>query len=92
MVSGLKIAQQAKERLTELTGLKPDTVSGFTKDEEGWHVTVEMIEMKRIPEAMDVLASYKVLLNEAGDVIGYQRIRRYRRGDIMEEGQEGSHG
>jgi hypothetical protein len=78
------IAQRAKEQLTQLTGLKPDTVSALARDEEGWHVTVELIEMERIPEASDVLASYEALLGDEGNLIGYQRTRRYYRGEVME--------
>jgi hypothetical protein len=85
MMTGPEIAQRAKEQLAQLTGLKPDTVSALTKDEKGWHVAVEMIELKRIPEAGDVLATYQVLLDDTGNMIGYQRTKRYQRGQVMEQ-------
>lgn len=82
---GLQIAQCAKDQLAQLTGLKPDTVSAFIKDERGWHVTVEMIELKRIPESTDVLATYETLLDDEGNLLSYQRTRRYLREQIMEK-------
>jgi hypothetical protein len=83
-MTGPKIAQQAKEQLVQLTGLQPYTVSALNKDEEGWHVTVELIELKRIPEATDVLASYETLLDDEGNLLRYQRTKRYLRQEIME--------
>ena len=85
MTTGTEIAQRAKEQLAQLTGLKPDTVSGLSKDEEGWHVTVDLIELKRIPDATDVLAAYEALLDDEGNLIRYQRTRRYYRGQVTEE-------
>lgn len=85
MTTAPKIAQRAKEQLAQLTGLKPDTVSALSKDEQGWHVTVELVEMTRIPTATDVLASYQALLDDEGNLLSYQRTRRYLRGDVMEQ-------
>jgi len=84
-MQGIDIAQQAKEKLAQLTGLKAETVSGLTKDEEGWHVAVDLIELKRIPEATDVLATYETLLDDEGNLIRYQRTRRYYRSEVMEK-------
>jgi len=85
MMTGPEIAQRAKEQLAQLTGLKPDTVSGLNRDEEGWHVAVDLIELKRIPEATDVLATYEALLDDNANLIRYQRTRRYYRGQVTEQ-------
>jgi len=84
-MTGIEIAQRAKEQLTELTGLKVDTVSGFDRQDKGWHVTVELIEMKRIPEGSDMLATYEGMLDDEGKLLSYQRIRRYLRQQTMEQ-------
>lgn len=83
-VSGPEIVQQAREQLMALTGLKPDTVSSFGRDEQGWRVSVEMIEMKRIPDSNDVLATYDILLNDEGDLLSYQRTHRYYRAQVSD--------
>jgi hypothetical protein len=85
MMTGTEIAQRAKEQLAQLTGLEPGTVSALSKDEEGWHVAVDMIEMKYIPDTRDVLATYETLLDDEGNLIRYQRTRRYHRGQVTEE-------
>jgi hypothetical protein len=85
MATGSKIVQRAKEQLAQLTGLKPGTVSALSKDEEGWHVTVDVIEMKYVPDTRDVLAAYETLLDDEGNLLSYQRTRRYRRDQVTEE-------
>jgi Gas vesicle synthesis protein GvpO len=78
--------RQAKELLAELTGLKPGTVTAIDRDDEGgWRVTVEMVELERIPSTMDVLGSYEVTVGEDGVLRGYRRLRRYHRSATEEE-------
>ncbi len=84
MSKGIEIARRAKEQLTELTDLRADTVSRLMKTTEGWQVDVEMIEMKRIPDSSDVLATYETTLDDEGNVLNYRRTRRYYRADAME--------
>jgi len=82
MMTGPEIVQRAKEQLTQLTGLTPDTVSSLNRDEGGWHVTVEMIETKRIPDIDDIVATYEGLLDNEGNLVRYQRTKRYVRSDV----------
>ncbi|MBU0703243.1 MAG: gas vesicle protein [Chloroflexi bacterium] len=84
-MTGSEIAEQAKKELAELTGLEPGTVSALRKDEEGWHVNVDMVEMKYVPDTGDVLAVYEALLDDQGNLISYQRTRRYHRGQVTGE-------
>lgn len=81
-----EIALRAKEQLTLLTGLKADTVSRLNRDERGWHVTADLIELKRIPESSDVLGTYEALLDDKGNLISYERTRRYVRSQVSDEG------
>jgi hypothetical protein len=83
-----EIACLAKQELSDITGLEPDTVSGVRREEDGWHVTVEMINLERIPPATDVLDTYEVILSEDGDLMSYYRIKRYYRGEAMEMAEE----
>ena len=85
MKTGLQIAMYVKEQLVELTRIKADTVSEIKHDELGWHIIVEMIEMKRVPDSTDMLASYDTLSDDDGNLLNFKRIRRYLRGQAMEE-------
>ena len=83
-MTGAQMALIGKETIAELTGLHPETVSGLSKDEEGWHVFVDLIELKRIPEAADVLDTYETVLDDEDHVIRYERVQRYSRDQLME--------
>ena len=78
------LAERAKSQLAEVTGLKPITVTGTFKDEQGWHVALDMLEMSRIPTATDVLGDYEVLLDEKGNLLKFERKRTRLRGKPME--------
>ncbi len=84
MKTGIQIAQKAKEMLTTLTCVNADTISGYYKDDLGWHVIVEMTELKRIPASTDVMATYETLLDDEGNMVSYRRTKRYLREQIME--------
>jgi hypothetical protein len=84
-LNGADIAALAKEQMIALTGLSANTVSGLCKDEQGWHVVLDMIELKRIPASSDVLATYDVVLDAEGNLVSYRRTRRYYRGSTEEE-------
>ena len=79
-----EIVQRAKEQLVSLTGLHSDTVSSIGRDSDGWRVTVELVEVRRIPSTSDVIGTYDVRLDTAGDLLSYQRTRRYYRSQVSD--------
>ncbi|MFB6835078.1 gas vesicle protein GvpO [Streptomyces hydrogenans] len=74
--------RSAVEQLAQLLGRVPESVSSLRPAEEGWEAQVEVLELERIPDTTSILASYKVTLDERGDLISYERTRRYSRGAI----------
>jgi hypothetical protein len=60
-------------------------VSGLQWDGESWLVTVDVLELERVPSPTDLLATYVVQLDEAGALLGYKRTRRFQRGQIQED-------
>jgi len=67
------LIEQARKELSKLTGLKASSTVGATKDEKGWHISVEMLEKKSIPDQMDILATYEALLDDEGNLLGFER-------------------
>jgi hypothetical protein len=67
-------------QIADLTGKDPEGVSGVEPAQDGWLVTVEVVEDQRIPSATDVLASYQTEIGPDGDLLSYRRTRRYSRG------------
>ena len=80
-----EVALKAKQHLTTLTGLDALTVSSLEKVESGWSVTVEMLELRKIPDSHDVLGSYVCVVDDDGNLLSYKRTLRYRRSDVMED-------
>jgi hypothetical protein len=54
-------------------------------DDGGWKVTVELLELSRVPETDDIIGSYDVDVDENGTLLGYRRVRRYARSHVLEE-------
>jgi Gas vesicle synthesis protein GvpO len=74
----------ARETVQDLTGYPPEAVSGLQWDGESWLVTVDVLELERIPSTTDVLATYVVQLDDSGGLMGYKRTRRFVRGQAEE--------
>lgn len=74
------VMRSAAEQLSELLGRAPEAVTALRRTEDGWEADVEVVELERIPDTTSVLGSYKVSLDEEGDLIEYRRTRRYTRG------------
>jgi hypothetical protein len=75
--------QRATGCLAELSR-KVSSVTGISRTAEGWRVTVELVERAAIPDTMDLLGVYEVLLGPEGELTGYERIRMRRRCDLEE--------
>jgi hypothetical protein len=80
-----EIAQRARRQLAELTGRPPEAVLGVERDDGGWKVEVETLELQRVPSTTDLLASYVLKLDDDGDLVEYHRGRRYMRGQPDED-------
>jgi hypothetical protein len=77
-----------RKEFPELLGRPVESVLGVERvdgDDDGWLVTVQVIELERIPRSTDVLGAYAVQLDENGELIGYRRRRRYNRSQADED-------
>ena len=87
-----KLLQAARRAVSDVTGQKVETISGFHRndgdgDGDGWLVTVEVLEVERVPNTMDLLATYAVELSDDGEVTGFERRRRYHRAAVDDNGR-----
>ncbi len=72
-------ARRAARRLERLTGHPVDGVVAISREEDGWRVDVDVIEVHRIPDTTSLLATYQVDLDQDGKLREYHRVRRFRR-------------
>jgi outer membrane biosynthesis protein TonB len=73
------IAAQAREQLRELQGRDVESITALERIDDGWRVTCEVVEVERIPNSTDVLATYVIELDGDGELITFERVRRYYR-------------
>lgn len=78
--SGRQVADAAARQLGELTSKEVEAVTGLERTEDGWTVEVEVLELRRVPNTTDVLATYEVRVDSDGELEGYHRSHRYVRG------------
>ena len=84
-VGATDVARRAVEQLAALTSRPVEGVLGLHRDDDGWTVTVELVEMRRVPDSTDVLATYEVALDGHGELSGYRRTRRYYRSQVEDQ-------
>jgi Gas vesicle synthesis protein GvpO len=84
-LSAKELTEAALATIADLTGYEPESVAGLQWDGESWLVTVDVLELARIPNTTDVLASYVVQLDDNGGLLGYKRSRRFVRGQVEGE-------
>jgi Gas vesicle synthesis protein GvpO len=85
-LSAQELTEAALNTIADLTRFEPEAVTGLEWDGEAWHASVDVLEVERIPNTTDVLATYDVQLDDEGTLLGYKRRRRFIRGQAEIEG------
>lgn len=75
-----ELTEAALSAIADLTRYEPEAVTGLEWDGQAWHASVDVLELERIPNTTDVLATYDVQLDDEGTLLGYKRKRRFIRG------------
>jgi hypothetical protein len=76
------LANRALQELEALVGCPAEGVSGIRRDDDGWVVMVDVLELERLPATTDVMGLYEVTLDGDGEVSGYRRVKRYLRSQV----------
>jgi hypothetical protein len=84
-LSAAELGEAALATIEELTGYEPEAVTALEWDGDQWQVTVDVLELARVPNTTDVLGSYVVQLDEQGTLRGYRRAGRYTRGQVNQD-------
>lgn len=79
-MTGPEAVKRARHHVLGMTGKEAESVIGLEKDEDQWKVLVDVVELRRVPNTTDVLATYEVALDDDGDLVGCRRLHRYVRG------------
>jgi Gas vesicle synthesis protein GvpO len=87
-----EVATRAREQIEELFGKPVEGVTSVARDgTNGWSVTLELLELSRIPDTTSLLGSYEAKLDGNGELVEARRVRRYARNqaDPVQQRQEG---
>ena len=77
------IVKIAKAGLVELTGFSSPNAIGINKEADIWHITVEIIEKPSEAVNLELLGIYDVRIDASGNLLGYEKIRMRKRGDVQ---------
>ncbi|GAA5036978.1 gas vesicle protein [Actinopolymorpha pittospori] len=76
------VVKRAAQQFFELTAKQPEGVTGVRKSDTGWSVLLDVVELERVPSTTTVIATYRIEVDEDGELMGYERLRRYVRGAV----------
>jgi hypothetical protein len=78
-LTAAELGRAAMTTVQELTGYEAEAVTALEWDGELWQITVDVLELARIPNTTDLIGEYTVRLDESGTLRGYRRERRFQR-------------
>ena len=76
-----RLGERVMSSLAKLVKCQTEGVTGFRRHDDGWVLTVAVLEVERVPETTDVLASYDVETDRDGTIVSFDRRRRYLRAE-----------
>jgi hypothetical protein len=68
--------------LHSILNLEVANVIAVSKIEDGWNVKIDLIERRAIPDTMDIMGTYEVILDDDGGIIKYERKNQHKRMDL----------
>lgn len=83
-----ELIQKAREQLGDMTGLELSSTLSARREGDGWHVQLEAVEKKSLPDSQDILATYDLTMDESANVLDFNRIGMRKRGDTVIPGEE----
>jgi len=76
-----EVIEKARSELHKLTGLEISSTVSAARDEDGWVVSIEVVEKHSLPDGMDILATYQSKLDPDGNMLEFNRARMRKRID-----------
>lgn len=79
-----EVLTRAHGYIATISNKNDEGVTSLTRREDGWAVCIEELERKGIPDTMDILGLYEIIMNDEGDLISVERKKLRKRGDTEE--------
>jgi hypothetical protein len=81
----MAVSRAALSEVAHLTGKDSEKVVSLRREGEVWVLEVDVVDMRRIPDTTDIMATYAVRLDDGGNVLELHRVRRYVRAWIGDQ-------
>ena len=79
-MSSREAIERVRREVPNVLGHTVDSIVGLERGEgKSWTVTIEVVELARVPRSTDVLGAYDVTLDANGELVGARRRGRYFR-------------
>lgn len=79
-----EIVAKAQGHIASMGKRSNDGVTSISKIDDGWIVSIEVLERKAIPDTMDILGLYEITMNNEGGLLSLERKKLRKRGDTEE--------
>jgi hypothetical protein len=79
-----EVGDEALSQIEKILNRKVEEVISVSKNGDYWHVRLEVLERKAVPDTQDILGIYELKVDSKLDVIDYKRIGMRHRGDMIE--------
>lgn len=76
-----EMLERAKSDFSKLTNCRVEGITGCSRSDNGWAISLEVVERKGIPDTMDILGVYDVSLDNDGAFVSFERKRLRKRSD-----------
>ena len=80
-----QVVKKAQGDFAKFSKMPVDGVTGLSRTEQGWVVSLEALERRAIPDTMDILGVYEVHLDDAGNFVSFERKKLRKRGETKED-------
>jgi len=75
------LIEQAREQLSQMTGLSLGSTVSVGKEDGQWRLRIEVVEKKSLLDSQDLLATYDLAVDADGRVLDFSRVGMRRRMD-----------
>lgn len=79
-----EIVEQVDMVASTILGHPLDSVTAINRADDGWEVTVQVIERESVPDTQDILGEYELTFDDSISPVGYERTARYRRDQMQQ--------
>ena len=80
-----QLVKKAQGDFAKFSKMPVNGVTGLSRTEKGWVVSLEALERRAIPDTMDILGVYEVQMDDEGNFLSFERKKLRKRGETKED-------